>query len=76
VFCDGVPDKARIIRRHCELIEAHLPPRLALLQLKKHLAWYSAGLPGAARVREILFRGTDVVTVHETFWRLWDSASP
>src|SRR6267378_1509404 len=30
-------ERARIIRRHAELIDAHLLPRTALLQLKKHL---------------------------------------
>ena len=33
-------ERAAIIRRHAALIEAHLPERLALVQLKKHLAWY------------------------------------
>src|SRR5206468_1368922 len=38
--------RACIIHRHCALIEEHLPPRDALVQLKKHLAWYSTGLAG------------------------------
>src|SRR5438874_41213 len=41
-------DRARIIRRHDALIEALLPPRTAAIQLKKHLAWYASGFPGAA----------------------------
>src|SRR5881396_2568518 len=48
-------EKARIIRRHCALIEASLELRTALVQLKKHLAWYAGGLPFAARMREELF---------------------
>src|SRR5438445_201307 len=47
--------RATIIRRHCALIEAHLPERAALVQLKKHLAWYSDGLPFAARSRPAIF---------------------
>ncbi len=48
-------ERANIIRRHCTLIDAHLPARDALVQLKKHLAWYSVGLPGSARLRPQLF---------------------
>jgi len=64
-------ERARIIRRHCALIEAHLPDRLALVQLKKHLAWYSRGLPSSARLRPALFGATDARTVYELFWSLW-----
>src|SRR5947207_2665930 len=34
-------EKVPIIRRHAALIEAHLDPRTALVQLKKHFAWYT-----------------------------------
>ena len=64
-------ERAAIIRRHCALIEAHLPERLALIQLKKHLAWYSEGLPGAARTRPALFAASTPGAVAEIFWTLW-----
>jgi nifR3 family TIM-barrel protein len=64
-------ERARVIRRHAALIEEHLPERLALTQLKKHLAWYSRGLPSAARLRPALFSATESRTVHELFWSLW-----
>jgi tRNA-dihydrouridine synthase len=63
--------RAAIVRRHAALIEEHLPARLALIQLKKHLAWYSAGLPGSAALRPRLFAATSVAEVHERFWALW-----
>ena len=63
--------RARIIRRHCALIEEHLPPRLALLQLKKHLAWYSSGRPFGARLRPALFGATTPHDVQTLFWRHW-----
>src|SRR5437667_11131659 len=44
-------ERAAVIRRHAALIEAHLAERPALVQLKKHLAWYSDRLPFAARAR-------------------------
>jgi len=63
--------QAGIIRHHCELIEAHLPPREALTQLKKHLAWYSVGLPGSARLRPQLFAAPDAGGVQALFWENW-----
>jgi nifR3 family TIM-barrel protein len=64
-------ERARIIRRHMALIEAHLPPRTALVQLKKHLAWYAHGIPGAARMREDLFRAASPAEVYDRFWGIW-----
>jgi nifR3 family TIM-barrel protein len=64
-------EKARIIRRHCGLIEAHLDPRTAIVQLKKHLAWYANGLPGAARIRAEIFGAPSAAAVHDVFWRIW-----
>ena len=64
-------ERARIIARHCALIEAHLPPRLALVQLKKHLAWYAVERPGMARLRQQLFEAREVTEVLELFWTGW-----
>lgn len=67
----GRDERAVIIRRHCALIEAHLPEREALVQLKKHLAWYADGLPFAARTRPALFGARSTAEVLDVFWRLW-----
>ena len=64
-------EQARIICRHAELIEANLPPPTALLQLKKHLAWYARGFPGAAALRESLFALPTPAAVQNTFWESW-----
>jgi nifR3 family TIM-barrel protein len=64
-------EKARIIRRHCALIETHLEPRTGLVQLKKHLAWYANGEPFAARIRAELFAAPSAGAVTDAFWRLW-----
>ena len=67
----GRDERARIIRRHCALIEAHLPPRPALVQLKKHLAWYAVERPGMARLRQQLFELPDASAVRDLFWTGW-----
>lgn len=64
-------ERATAIRRHIALIRQHLPERLALVQLKKHLAWYSEGLPNAARTRPTLFAARTADDVCEIFWSIW-----
>lgn len=73
-FSPGPPsraERARVIRRHAALIEAHLPEIPALIQLKKHLAWYSAGLPGGARLRAALYGAADAASAQALFWEAW-----
>lgn len=67
----GRAERARVIRRHAALIEAHLPEIRALIQLKKHLAWYSAGLPGGARLRAALYGAADAASAQTLFWEAW-----
>jgi nifR3 family TIM-barrel protein len=64
-------ERTAVIRRHTALIEAHLPERGALVQLKKHLAWYSEGRPFSARVRPRIFQARSAAEVHEAFWSVW-----
>jgi nifR3 family TIM-barrel protein len=70
----GRDERAPVIRRHTELIRTHLPPRGALVQLKKHLAWYLDGQPFAARVRPLLFRAESAEEVQGLFWEAWEAA--
>ena len=74
IFASGDVSKnhrARIIRRHVELIQALMPERIALLQIKKHLAWYVTGLPRATQIRPLLFQAPDAVAVQDLLWSLW-----
>jgi len=64
-------ERARIIRRHAELIQTHLSATTALVQLKKHLAWYANGFPGAAKLRETLFGLETPAAVQDEFWAAW-----
>jgi tRNA-dihydrouridine synthase B len=64
-------ERARIIRRHVELIETCMPPGTALIQLKKHLAWYASGFSGAARLREEIFRAPERAAAQDVFWSVW-----
>ena len=78
VFCAEPPtdsDRARIIGRHCALIRQHLPERAALLQLKKHLAWYSSGRAFSAHLRPTLFAASSADAVEALFWHHWHEPS-
>ena len=62
--------RARIIRRHCELMEDHFAPRLAAIQIKKHLAWYTRGLPFSAPARPAIFEAPDAERRQDRFLAL------
>ena len=64
-------ERARIIRRHCGLMEAHLPPKIAFIQLRKHLAWYAAERPGMAQLRRQVFEARDPAEALDLFWSAW-----
>ena len=64
-------ERAAVIRRHAALIEAHLAERPALVQLKKHLAWYAAERPGMARLRAQIFETRETAELLDLFWAAW-----
>ena len=63
--------KARVIARHCELIREHFREKHALVQLKKHLAWYTEGLGHTSRCRLEIFESRTADEVWEVFERHW-----
>jgi nifR3 family TIM-barrel protein len=65
--------KARIIARHCELIRAHYREKYALIQMKKHLAWYTEGLGHAARCRAEIFQTRTPDEVWQVFQTYWEA---
>lgn len=51
------PDKRhRVALRHMELFIATAGERVAVREMRKHLAWYVKGLPGAAQFRDLINR--------------------
>lgn len=61
--------EARVIAEHLDLIEGCFPPRLALLQMKKHLAQYGTGRTDARALRAELFGQPSVTVLRATFAR-------
>ncbi len=48
----GPVQKAAAMRRHAELCRSVKGERLAMIQFRKHAAWYLKGVPGAAALRK------------------------
>jgi len=67
--------KARIIARHCALIREHFREKYALIQLKKHLAWYTEGLGQATRCRAEIFQTRTADEVWDVFQCYWHGDS-
>jgi tRNA-dihydrouridine synthase B len=66
--------RARVIARHVALIQSHCSPKYALVQLKKHLAWYTEGLGHARECRVALFQTRSADEAWDTFQRYWARA--
>ena len=67
----GRDAQAPIIRRHCALMLAHLPEHVALIQMKKHLAWYAVDRPGMAQLRRRIFETRATSETLDLFWSAW-----
>ena len=52
-----------VIRLHLSLLLRHKDEAQVAKEIRKHLAWYSKGLPGAAKLRKDLSRMKDMETV-------------
>ena len=44
-------ERCAMIIRHAELMVKYKTERIAIPEMRKHLAWYTAGLPGSAKLR-------------------------
>ena len=44
-------EKKRMIRKHAALMMKYKGEHMAMLEMRKHLAWYTAGMPDSAKLR-------------------------
>ena len=51
-----LPERQQIIRRHFELMLEEMPEEFAAREMRKHVIWYTKGLPGAVKLRRRLPR--------------------
>jgi tRNA-dihydrouridine synthase len=54
-----IPERFRVCLRHARnAIEYGGEPRRAVVEFRKHLGWYTRGIPGGKRLRQELFQVT------------------
>ncbi|HBT20654.1 MAG TPA: tRNA dihydrouridine synthase DusB [Peptococcaceae bacterium] len=58
-------ERLEIAERHLELAVMFKGEKRALLEMRKHLAWYTKGLPKAAQIREKINRIQDINDLRE-----------
>jgi nifR3 family TIM-barrel protein len=68
--------KARVIARHVALIRGQFNAKYALVQMKKHLAWYTEGLGHATECRARIFQTRTPEEVWDLFRSYWDRPRP
>lgn len=64
-------ERLGVALRHMETLVGHTGEETAVRELRKHLAWYVKGLPGAAQVRDAINRSEnkqDLVKILRTFF--------
>lgn len=66
--------KFRAISRHLDLIQTHMHPALALVQMKKHLGWYISGTKGGPEARARVFTFENAVDLRTFFNDYWVNA--
>ncbi|HEX7787976.1 MAG TPA: hypothetical protein VF653_17290, partial [Methylomirabilota bacterium] len=68
--------KARVIARHVALIRGQFNGKYALVQMKKHLAWYTEGLGHATECRARIFQTRSPEEVWDVFQSYWERPRP
>jgi tRNA-dihydrouridine synthase B len=66
-----VAERLAVARRHLSLFSEHEGDRVALMEMRKHLSWYSKGLPGAAQFRAAvnhIEKADELVAAMESFF--------
>jgi tRNA-dihydrouridine synthase B len=64
--------RKEIMLRHYEAMQQHFGTQPGMRIARKHLAWYSRGLPGSAEFRQAMNRAPEVATVLEMIDRFYD----
>ena len=63
-------ERFEVAREHLYLMLADKGERVGLAEAKKHMAWYLAGMNGAAKARDAVMRATSAEEIVEIFNKL------
>lgn len=53
-------DKLNMIDKHFDYLLKTKPEKVAVLEMRSHIAWYLKGIPGAAKVKDEIFKTKDI----------------
>lgn len=53
-------DKLDMIDKHFDYLLKTKPEKVAVLEMRSHIAWYLKGIPGAAKVKDDIFKTKDI----------------
>jgi tRNA-dihydrouridine synthase B len=67
----SLPEQYGIVRAHFEAMLAHYGQETGVRMARKHLGWYSKGLPGSAEFRSAVNRQTEAAGVRELLARFF-----
>ena len=71
----GAPDNiGHVALRHLDLMVEYYGARTAVPMFRKHLAWYSAGLPNSAEFRIKINKITDINDIRNEILQFWGCA--
>jgi tRNA-dihydrouridine synthase B len=68
-------EQLRVVARHAALVCEHFREKYALIQMKKHLAWYTEGLPHGRESRVALFASRSPDEAWARFLECWERAA-
>ena len=71
----GPLQRLEVVLSHFELFISHLGERKALFDMRKHLCWYSRGLPGAAAFRTRINRTRSITELQRATVEFFQSAA-
>lgn len=69
----SVAERLRVIRRHTAMYVEHAGENTAVREMRKHLCWYTRGLPGGARFREQVQGVNRLIEMEEVLERFFDT---
>ena len=70
----GPGNIGRVALRHLDLMIEYYGAQTAVPMFRKHLAWYSSGVPNSAEFRIKINRLTDVDAVRNEILQFWGCA--
>ncbi len=71
----SLEDRLATVLRHVDALQTHYGAEMGLRIARKHIGWYTKGLPGSAEFRDRVFRLDDARVVRDRIRALFERAA-